>query len=331
MKKKILITGGAGFIGFHLANELLSHGYRVDLVDSLGRGVRDSALNLLLTNHNVRLFELDLCDPSSFNFLPKDYSEVFHLAAIVGVKHVLSNPYDVLRSNCNMLANAIDFGRRQTNLSRFLFASTSEVYAGSVERTIGLIPTIESTPIVLPELKQPRTSYMLSKLYGEAMCLQSGLPVTIFRPHNVYGPRMGMAHVIPELMGKAYHSINNSALEVASIDHSRAFCFIDDAIQMMIKLMLVESACGEVVNLGNQREEIAIGHLAELVVNLVGRMNRIVPIEATAGSPNRRCPDMSYMEKLTGVTAQVSLEDGLKKTFTWYKNNVFDVCGLTSI
>ena len=87
----------------------------------------------------------------------------------------------------------------------FVFASTSEVYAGSLEHFGLPIPTPETAPLGLPDLGRPRTTYMLSKIYGEALCRHAGLPFTILRPHNLYGPRMGMAHVIPELHARATH------------------------------------------------------------------------------------------------------------------------------
>ena len=106
--------------------------------------------------------------------------------------------------NIRMLQNVISLARRQSNLNRLLFASTSEVYAGTLEKYGLEIPTVEGANIVLSDLSSPRTTYMLSKIVGEVMCQHSGVPFTIFRPHNIYGPRMGMAHVIPELLMKVW-------------------------------------------------------------------------------------------------------------------------------
>ena len=103
-----------------------------------------------------------------------------------------------------MLRNIITFGKRQENLERLIFTSTSEVYAGTLKYFSLKIPTPENTPLALTELSENRTSYMLSKIYGEALCLHSGLPVTIVRPHNFYGPRMGLSHVIPELFKESF-------------------------------------------------------------------------------------------------------------------------------
>ena len=148
--------------------------------------------------------------------LGSDYTHVFHLAAIVGVGHVLERPYATLRDNVRLLDVVLDFARRQSALARFLFASTSEVYAGSLEHLDMPVPTPEDTPLALPSLAHPRTSYMLSKLYGEALVRHGGVPFTIFRPHNVYGPRMGLSHVVPQLLEKAHRAPDGGTLEVFS-------------------------------------------------------------------------------------------------------------------
>lgn len=330
MSKKVLITGGAGFIGFHLARALAAQGWQIDLADNLGRGIRDAELESLLSQPNVRLLPLDLCDPAALAALGTDYHHIYHLAAIIGVVHVLNRPYEVLRDNTLMLANIIDLAHRQTGLDRLLFASTSEIYAGSLAKLDLQVPTPESAVIALPDLDQARTSYMLSKLYGEAMCLQSGLPVSIVRPHNVYGPRMGMVHVVPELLKKAYDLPSGGELPVASVDHRRAFCYIDDAVSMIMALMQSPESRGQAVNLGNQKEEVTIRYLAEVVVKTVGHDLAVRATEVTAGSPSRRCPDMSRMTGLTGITAKVSLEEGVARTYAWYRAHVFEGTGVSA-
>ena len=177
--KKALITGGAGFIGFHLANKLLSNHYKIDLLDNFSRGVNDQQLSILKDNPKVRLLDKDLSTSSIIKELDQDYDYIFHLAAVIGVQHVLKAPYDVLVKNFVLLQNALKTAKNQKKIKKFIFASTSEVYAGTL-RSYGLdFPTLESTPLTVNELSEERTSYMLSKIYGEAMCLHSDLPVTI--------------------------------------------------------------------------------------------------------------------------------------------------------
>jgi nucleoside-diphosphate-sugar epimerase len=328
--KKVLITGGAGFIGYHLASRLLQQGYHVDLIDNFTRGVKDSFLLELSKQHGVGLFDLDLLDKNSLEGFDRDYDLIFHLAAIIGVQYVLKAPYDVLSKNVELLQNLILFAKEQKNLERFVFVSTSEVYAGTLKYFSLKIPTPENTPLALTDLSENRTSYMLSKIYGEALCLHSGLPITIVRPHNFYGPRMGLSHVIPELFKKAFYA-NDKTLEVFSMDHQRTFCYIDDAVEMMRILAEVKVSVGQAFNIGNQTPEISIEELAKKIIKITGKDLVINPKPVTAGSPSRRCPDMSKTLEATGYKPQVDLITGLQKTFDWYKTNVFLNEGISAI
>ena len=235
MTEKILITGGAGFIGLHLAEKLSDQGCEIVIMDNFSRAVKDNDLDKILSRDNVSARTIDFLDQDSVQNIEKDFTFIFHLAAIIGVTHVMKSPYNVLYDNIRMLGNVIDLANRQSKLTRLFFSSTSEVYAGTLKNFALEIPTPENTPLSLTDLSHPRTSYMLSKIYGEAMCLQSKLPVTIFRPHNLYGPRMGMSHVVPEQLNKSYHALDGDQVEVFTPDHTRSFCFIDDAISMIIE------------------------------------------------------------------------------------------------
>ena len=187
-----LVTGGGGFIGSHLARRLLDDGWSVDLLDDFSRGANDADLRALVERPEVRLVERDLREPGALDGLGP-YELVFHFAAILGVANVLERPYETLRDNTALLVSVLEWARAQNTPPRLVFTSTSEVYAGTLEEGLLTVPTPEGAPIVVPPRERPRTSYMLSKLYGEALCLSSGVPVTIVRPHNFYGPRMGMS------------------------------------------------------------------------------------------------------------------------------------------
>ena len=315
---KALVTGGTGFIGAHLANRLIERGYEVDLIDDFSRGANDDAIASLQRSGRTRLLERDLRSSGGLDDVDNDYDYIVHLAAIVGVANVLERPFAVLRDNVQMTAETIALARRQSALKRFLFASTSEVYAGTLEHFTLPVPTAESTPLAVPGLELARTSYMLSKLYGEAMCHQAGIAFTIVRPHNVYGPRMGLAHVIPELLWRA-HKATDQRLEVFSVDHRRTFCYVDDAVEMMVRAAESAQCEGETLNVGTQSPEVAIGELATLIVTVVGKNLEIVPRPPTPGSPERRCPDMSRMTALTGYESRVGLEEGIRRTYEAYR------------
>jgi len=326
----ILITGGAGFIGAHLARRLLDEGTRIDLIDDFSRGRLDPDLAALAEHPAVRCLERDLLAPGGLEDLAEDYDLVFHLAAIVGVANVVKQPLAVLRRNVELLLTLLDFAARQKNLRRLVFASTSEVHAGSLLHLDLPVPTPEDAAVALPDLAQSRASYLLSKLYGEALCHHAGVPVTIVRPYNVYGPRMGMAHVVPELLQRAERTPDGGAMTVYSTGHRRAFCYVSDAVELIVRLALAEDALGGVYNVGNQAEEVAIGQLAELVAAAVGRRIAIEAGPDTPGSPARRCPDMTRTGAVTGYEARVPLAEGLRKTYDWYRERVFRPAGMAA-
>jgi nucleoside-diphosphate-sugar epimerase len=320
---KVLLTGGAGFIGLNLAAALVSTGYEIDIIDNLSRGVNDAALRDLIASGKARFHHTDLLTPGALSCFGDDYTIIIHFAAIVGVRNVLERPYQTLRDNILLQEAAIDFAKRQRRLDRLLFASTSEVYAGSLLHLTLPFPTPEDVPLALPSLVEPRTSYMLSKIYGEAMVIQSGVPYTIVRPHNVYGPRMGMAHVVPELLKKAHDAPSGGTLDVFSVDHRRCFCFVDDAVELIRRLLDSDAARDQVLNVGAQDAEVSIQELAAIVADIVGKPLRIVARPATAGSPLRRCPDMSKTKAITGYSARTSLREGVAVTYTWYRKYAF--------
>ena len=255
---RVLITGGAGFIGLHLAKRLLEAGCDVTICDNFSRAVNDQSLTHVVNHKNCQMVQADLTDESSTLGLGNGLNVIFHLAAIIGVQHVLAQPYAVLTKNVRMLENVINLAKTQEDLTRLLFASTSEIYAGTQQQFHLEIPTSEETPLAIGSLEQSRTSYMLSKLYGEAMCVHSGLPITIFRPHNVYGPRMGLSHVIPELCKKVYQAKFGGQLEVFSADHTRTFCYISDAVEQLVRMSRSAECENKTVNLGTEAPETKI-------------------------------------------------------------------------
>ena len=331
MKGQVLITGGAGFIGLHLARRLLDQGFEVTLVDNFSRAIEDADLAAVASQRGATLHTVDLMSRSEVEALGSNFTAIFHLAAIIGVAHVLERPYQVLTDNVALLSNVIDLSRRQRHLRRLLFASTSEVYAGSAQVFELPIPTSENIAICIPGREEARTSYMLSKLYGEAMCLQSGLPVTIFRPHNIYGPRMGMSHVIPELCARARDLPDAGVLTVASPEHTRTFCYVSDAVEQLLRIFSSDECEGQIVNIGSQAPEIKIREVAGKILLATGREDLFLALGPdTPGSPSRRCPDMSHLISLVGEHTPVDLGKGIAITYKWYQQHVFGPGGKTA-
>ena len=321
--RKTLLAGGAGFIGTKLAAAMVGAGYEIDIIDDLSRGANDKDLGKIVASGRARFHQIDLLTPGALDTFGNHYQVVVHLAAILGVRNVLERPYQTLRDNVLAQEATIQFGKRQLNLERFLFTSTSEVYAGSVLHFDPPFPTPEDTPIALPPLSEPRTSYLLSKIYGEAMLMHSGLPYTIVRPHNVYGPRMGMAHVIPQVLERAHRAPDGGSIDLFSPDHMRTFCFIDDAVEMVMLLLKSTAARNQVVNLGADAPEYTMRQVAQIIVDTIGKRLTFDEKPPTRGSPVRRAPEMVRMKELTGYSAKTELGAGVQQTYLWYKQNVF--------
>lgn len=328
---KVLITGGAGFIGLHLAKRLLAEGYRVHLVDNFARGVRDPEFDELSQLDAVSLSNIDCLNIEQLSALPRDFDYIFHLAAIVGVANVAQRPYQVLMDNVKLTDNVIQLAKMQRGLKRFLFSSTSEVYAGSLECFTLKIPTPESESLAITELVRPRTSYMLSKICGEFLSCHSEIPFTIFRPHNIYGPRMGMSHVVPEHLYRAYIAKERDVIKVASARQTRSFCYIDDAIEQLFLMMTHVSCEGKTLNLGTEGPEITIKELVEICHQAIGRKLTILAEPSMLGSPERRAPDMTHTTQAIGFSSKITLMEGINKTYGWYRDKLFKGRGISAI
>jgi UDP-glucuronate decarboxylase len=323
MTKRTLITGGAGFLGLHLARRLADEaGHEVTLVDNFRRGRLDDDLSQVLDLPNTRLIEADLADPAAYETLGTGYDEVYHLAAVIGVRNVLERPHDVVRINALTTIYLLDWMVEQNRQGRFLFSSTSEAYAWTRQFMELPTPTPEDVPLALTDLSNPRSSYAGSKIFGELAVHQYGakhsMEFVILRYHNIYGPRMGWDHVVPELFERA--TAGEDPLRVFSPDHTRAFCFVDDGVDATIKAMRAEGANGETFHIGNDHEELEIRRLARLVLQQSGHPERAIQEESDANDPiNRRCPDVSRARSVLGYEPIVSMEEGLARTLAWYR------------
>lgn len=327
--KKVLITGGAGFIGYHLAGYLAKKGnYEIHLIDNLSRGKIDDDLRQLINKYGIKFIKKNLTLVNSYSALDKNYDFIYHFSAIVGVRNVMNSPDKVLYTNIVSLLNLLEWIKKtQKDLKKLLFSSTSEVYAGTSRLHKINIPTDENVKLCLDDLGSSRTTYALSKIVGEAACLQyykrHGIPAVIVRFHNVYGPRMGFDHVIPELMLKAKNS--RKYIEVYSPAHTRAFCYISDAIDACVRLAENNKTSGKVFNIGNSSEEISIKSLAKKIANLINPSLMMKFLPSQQGSPQRRCPDTGKLKRTVRFSPKVSLKKGLKLTWQWYsKINVWE-------
>lgn len=176
---------------------------------------------------------------------------------------------------------------------------------------------------MVADVTAPRFAYATSKLLGEAAVLHGaravGARAVVGRFHNVYGPRMGADHVVPEMSLRAIRG--EDPFRVPGADQYRAFCHVDDAVEAMIRLMATGQAAGEIVHIGNDAEQTNIADLAKLVLRVAGAHASLRPEPAPAGSVHRRCPDLGKLRRLTGYQPRVALEDGVSQTFAWYRDH----------
>lgn len=325
--KKILVTGGAGFIGYHLAKKLsLNPSYFITIADNFSRGRLDTELQDLQGLDNIQFVNGDLTDEDFYEKIGLDFDYVYHLAAVIGVRNVTNHPDRVLYVNAISTLRLFEHFKHSTNLKKIFFSSTSEIYAGTLHHFGMQVPTPETTPLAILDISSPRTTYMLSKMYGESICHNYqkvyGIPCAIGRYHNVYGPRMGFLHVIPEMFVKMKKT---SALDVASPHHTRSYCFIDDAIEMTIRVTeYLEGTC-QIYNIGNQEQEIEVVDLVRLIAKVMGIDPVISEIDDVAGSPQRRSPDMKKLNGKITYIPKTDLLTGLRETYNWYVPHLNDV------
>lgn len=316
----ILITGGAGFIGYHLARFHLQRGDAVTILDNHFKdgGRADEAFQVLAAHPGVRAIAADLTVPLSGVRAEGPFDVVYHLAAINGTRLFYEIPFQVARTNLLMTLHLLDWLAAQP-VGRLLYASTSEVYAGCEDVGLLAIPTGEDTPVVFPQPTNVRFCYGTSKFMGEFLCLQFGreraVPTSVVRYHNVYGPRMGDKHVIPEFIARAHRG--ERPFRVYGGDETRAFCYVDDAVEATWRIAATPACADEILHVGNAQEEISMASLARVVIAQAGASEDLLECGRRSGSVSRRCPDTSKLRRLTGFMARVGLQEGLAKTREW--------------
>ena len=317
---RALVLGGAGFIGLHLARRLVDDGVQTCIVDDFSRGRQDRELARLAHRGGVSVVSADLTDPAQWQGIGHGFDQVYLLAAVVGVRNVERDPSRVIRVNTLAALNLLDW--YQPGDGRVFFASTSEVYAGGVDAGLVAVPTGEDTPVMIADPGAPRFAYAISKLLGEAAFLHAAragrVPAVVGRFHNVYGPRMGADHVIPEMLLRALGG--EDPFNVYGADQYRAFCYIEDAITAVRALMESSDAIGQIVHIGDDTQATTISDLATLVLETCGVQPTTVAQPAPPGSVARRCPDLTRLRALTAYQPATSLADGVKTTMTWYRN-----------
>ena len=314
---KVLITGGGGFVGSHLAEALLARDAEVFILEPGGT----SKVRHLMGHPRFRVVRDSVLALDILDSLIGQVDLVYHLAAVVVVEHYVGDPYEVLNVNVNGTQNvlkvAFKYGRK------VVFSSTSEVYGRNPK-----LPWSEDDDRVLGSTRIDRWCYSTSKAVGEHFCFayhKLGLPVTITRYFNVYGPRLDkidVGRIITIFMGQL---LRNEPLTVIGDGmQTRCFTYIDDAINATVAAGFGENTDGEVFNVGTD-VETSILDLAKLMIEVSGSKStiRFVTKEEVYGTSyediGRRVPDATKMRQVLGVTAEVPLREGLAKTIEWFR------------
>jgi UDP-glucose 4-epimerase len=319
---RVLITGGAGFIGSHLCEALLDKGDEVNVIDNLSTG-RKQNINHLLPLENFDFFQTTIMNEWVLEDLINQCDIVYHLAAAVGVKLIINKPVETIETNIRGTENVLKFANKARK--KVLIASTSEVY--------GKVPhdqLSENADRQYGPTTAHRWSYAASKAIDEFLALayhkEYNLPVIIARLFNTVGPRQigryGM--VLPNFVKQAL--ANKPITIYGDGKQSRSFTYVGDCVRVLKGLMDHEESVGQVFNIGNS-EEISIKGLAERVRELSNSKSELVYIpyeEAYEGGfedMQRRCPDNSKIKKLLGYKPSKTLDELIQVTIDYHREH----------
>jgi nucleoside-diphosphate-sugar epimerase len=336
--KRVLVAGGAGFLGYYLVQALLnwnrghagSRPISVTVLDSFIRGI-PSWLTGLQGDPNLRLLKHDITNP-----LPAELGDaefLVHAASIASPIYYRKHPIDTMDANVNGLRFLLEYcltqTRKGTPVEGVLFFSSSEIYGDPTPENIPTAETYRGNV----SCTGPRACYDESKRYGETLCVnfvrEHGLPIKVARPFNNYGPGLKITdgRVIPDFARNILDG--NDIVMLSDGSAQRTFCYVADAVVGYYKI-LVKGRPGEAYNVGVEVPEISVGELAARSValgkELFGYTGTVVRRDSVdkdyvVDNPYRRCPVISKARTELGYDPQVTIDEGLRRSFLWYSGN----------
>jgi len=309
--KHIIITGGAGFVGSHLCEKLLAAGDRVICVDNFLTSDREN-IEHLLANKNFKLIEHDIIDPL---FVEEKIDEIYNLACPASPVHYQKNAIRTIKANTIGVINVLGLARKHQ--AKIQQASTSEVYGDPDVHP----QTEEYRGNVNPD--GPRACYDEGKRCAETLCFDyertHNLKIKIVRIFNTYGPRMAQDD------GRVVSNFILQALKGEEItvygqgQQTRSFCYVDDLVDGLIKMMATNDKITGPVNLGNPGE-FTILELAEKIINLTNSKSKIIYQDLPVDDPQQRRPDITMAGAILGWEPKIDLTAGLEKTVNYFKS-----------
>ena len=317
---KILITGGAGFIGSHLADSLIADGHKISVIDNLSTG-KYSNMKHLISNPNFSYTIDSVLNKDVLEKLIKNCDQIYHLAAAVGVKYIIDNPLLSLKTNIAGTENVLELANKYKK--KVLIASTSEIY-GKANK----VPFTEEDDRLLGSTHISRWSYSSAKAIDEFLALayhrEKKLPVVIVRCFNTVGPRQtgqyGM--VVPKFVKNAL--LNHPITVFGDGKQSRCFTDVADVVEGFIKLINNKKAMGRIFNIGND-EEITIEELAHKIKGLTNSRSKIEHIDYNEAYEEgfedmmRRVPDLTKIKNLIGYKPKYNLEKILDRIVAYFE------------
>lgn len=312
--KRILLTGGAGFIGSTLAERLIDRN-EILIYDNFSR---DSLRYKKIKSKNLSVIKDDVLNFESLRKCCEDYKPeiVIHLAAIAGIDTVIIDPVKTLDVNINGTLNLLRALKKYSGkLERFLDFSTSEVLGAYAYKSS------EKSQTNFAPVGEGRWTYSISKVTGEHLVhsfyKQFGYPCVTLRPFNIYGPGQVGEGAIQIFIKNV---VNKKNIEIhGEGDQIRSWCFIEDMVNGIDLCLTQKSAVGEVFNIGNPKGTITISSLAEKIVLLCKSKSKIIYIPKNYVDVELRIPSIDKAKELLGFKPEVSLDEGILRTYKWYK------------
>ncbi|MDD1619896.1 MAG: NAD-dependent 4,6-dehydratase LegB [Methylococcaceae bacterium] len=309
--KQVLVTGADGFIGSHLVEMLVARGFEVRALAQYNSFNSWGWLEDVACKKDIEVVCGDVRDPQFCRTISRDIDTVFHLAALIAIPYSYQAPDSYVDTNIRGTLNICQ-AARDSGVNRLIHTSTSEVYG-----TAQYVPIDEKHPL------QPQSPYSASKIAADAMAMSFynafGLPVTIARPFNTYGPRQSARAVIPTIITQIANG--KKQISLGDVSPTRDFNYVEDTCRGFIALAESEQAIGETVNIGSNFE-ISVGDTLNLIktimtsdVEFLIDEQRLRPEKSEV---SRLWCDNGKIKQLTGFNPQVSLEDGLRRTVEWF-------------